>query len=218
MGRTKEAELISAVLMYAARCLAQGDHQALRSLNFGTREAEALRTLALSDLERLATVHGHCLHVALDRDSYWLVVGHLRRERELEDIQHALIRADAPFEMMRALFGLDSRAYTGQSSLAGVRPTVGRPPAPDEVTTHRLWDAWQARVAACHPDPLSPADYLVLHQETGISPRAIWQLTQGWSETEPSAQRPEGTFGGRRIDARTPDEEHRVVSMRPGTR
>jgi hypothetical protein len=215
MGRTKEAELTAAVLTYAARCLAEGDHQALRSLNFGTREVEALRSLVLTDLERLGNVHGHCLHVALERESYWLVVGHLRRERELEDIQHALIRADAPFEMMRALFGLDSRAYTGQRSLAGVRPTVGRPPTPDEVTAHRLWDAWQERLAASDSELLLPADYLTLHQETGISPRAIWQLIQDWSATELPGRRPLAAAGP--PDASTRDGETKVVSMRPGT-
>ncbi len=184
MSRTKEAELTVAVLIYATRCLAEGDHPALRSLNFGTREAEALRGLALADLERLAAVHGHCLEVQLDRESYWRVIQHLGRERTLEDIQHALIRADAPFEMMRALFGLDARAYTGQCNLAGVRPTVGRPAAPDDAASHRLWPAWQARLAARQPEPLAPADYLALHEETGISPRAIWHLVQGWLEEE----------------------------------
>lgn len=34
MDGTKEADLITAILMYAIRCLAEGDHAALRSMNF----------------------------------------------------------------------------------------------------------------------------------------------------------------------------------------
>ena len=43
MEGTKEADLITAVLMYALRCLAEGDQVALRNMNFGPREIEALR-------------------------------------------------------------------------------------------------------------------------------------------------------------------------------
>ncbi len=132
MDRTKEAELIGAVLTYAVRCLAEGDQAALHSLNFGTREAAALRDFTLTDLQRFGAVHGHCLDIRLNRESYWLIVEHLRRERETEALQSALILADAPFEMMRAFFGLDSRTYARLRSLAGVRPVVGRPPTPDE--------------------------------------------------------------------------------------
>ena len=37
MERTKEADLVTAVLIYAMRCLAEGDHAALRDLHFGFR-------------------------------------------------------------------------------------------------------------------------------------------------------------------------------------
>ena len=143
MERTKEAELIGAVLTYAVRCLAEGDQAALHSLNFGTREAAALRDFTLTDLQRFGAVHGHCLDIRLNRESYWLIVEHLRRERETEALQSALILADAPFEMMRAFFGLDSRTYARLRSLAGVRPVVGRPPTPDESIAQRLWEAWK---------------------------------------------------------------------------
>lgn len=32
---TKESELVMAVLLYAIRCLAEGDQHALRGMNFG---------------------------------------------------------------------------------------------------------------------------------------------------------------------------------------
>ena len=42
MSATKEAELTTAVLLYAVRCLAEGDQHALRAMNFGAKEVEAL--------------------------------------------------------------------------------------------------------------------------------------------------------------------------------
>ena len=183
MDRTKEAELIGAVLTYAVRCLAEGDQAALHSLNFGTREAAALRDFTLTDLQRFGAVHGHCLDIRLNRESYWLIVAHLRRERETEALQSALILADAPFEMMRAFFGLDSRTYARLRSLAGVRPVVGRPPTPDESVAQRLWEAWKTHPIGERSPAPTPADYLSLHQETGIPLRAIWQLTREWSRS-----------------------------------
>ncbi len=50
MDGTKESDLITAVLMYAIRCLAEGDQAALRNMNFGPREIEALREMNLADL------------------------------------------------------------------------------------------------------------------------------------------------------------------------
>jgi len=55
MDGTKESDLITAVLMYAIRCLAEGDQAALRNMNFGPREIEALREMNLADLYRVAT-------------------------------------------------------------------------------------------------------------------------------------------------------------------
>ena len=39
---TKEADLVTAVLLYAMRCLAEGDQYALRGMRFGPQEVEAL--------------------------------------------------------------------------------------------------------------------------------------------------------------------------------
>ncbi|MFT6665079.1 MAG: hypothetical protein ACJA05_001935, partial [Porticoccus sp.] len=42
MSSNKEADLTTAVLLYAMRCLAEGDQQALRAMNFGPKELDAL--------------------------------------------------------------------------------------------------------------------------------------------------------------------------------
>ena len=176
MSRTKEADLVSAAFLYAARCLAEGDSHALRHLNFGTREVEALRGLTVTDIERAATLRGHFLEIRLDREAYWQIIAHLERERAAEAVQHALIRADAPLEMLELLFGIGAREHAVLCALLGVRPSVGRPPGADEATTHRLWAAYQARIGEGSSGPLAPADYLALHRETGAPLRTIGAL------------------------------------------
>ena len=50
MDGSKETELVMAVLLYAVRCLLEGDQAALRDMNFGPKEIDALREMKLADL------------------------------------------------------------------------------------------------------------------------------------------------------------------------
>jgi hypothetical protein len=181
MGATKEADLITAVLLYAIRCLADGDHGALRAMNFGPKEIEALRGMNLADLARFESLRAHCLEVGLNRPIYWTVVAHLRRERAAEALQQDLIKADAPFEMMQTFFGLSSREYTRLRRVLAAAPAVGRPPEADEASQQNLWAAWTRRRKNTDADLLTPEAYLELHRETGIGLRAVWTLTRRWS-------------------------------------
>ena len=179
---TKESELVMAVLLYAIRCLAEGDYHALRSMNFGPEEVAGLRDINLADLYRAGSLQAHCLSIRLNRSVYWPMLNHLRREREVEKIQHDLIQADAPLEMMRSLFGVGSREYTRLRRLLTVDPAIGRPPEPDETTSHALWRAWSARMSEDPDTPLAPEDYLELGAESGASMRTVWSLTRRWDE------------------------------------
>jgi hypothetical protein len=182
MQGTKESDLVTAVLRYAMRCLAEGDQIALRNMNFGPREIEALREMTLADLYRVESLRAHCLKIALNREVYWPMVDHLRRQREAEETEQALIAADAPLDMIQTLFGLGSKEYSRLRRTLSVDPSVGRPPDADEQSTHLLWHAWDRRVDGEDNDLLSAAEYLELHTETGVSMRAIWNLTQRWSQ------------------------------------
>ena len=182
MQATKESDLVTAILMYALRCLAEGDQIALRNMNFGPREIEALRAMTLADLYRVESLRAHCLRIALNRDVYWPMMDHLRQQRETEETEQALIAADAPLEMMQTLFGLGAKEYSRLRRTLSVAPSIGRPPEPDEDSTHRLWHAWEQRVDSEEHDPLPAAGYLELYAETGVSMRAIWNLTQRWSQ------------------------------------
>src|SRR5210317_978429 len=166
MDGTKEADLVTAVLMYAMRCLAEGDQAALRNMNFGVKEIEALREMRVADLYRVESLRAHCLEIALNRQVYWPMIDHLSEQRAMEDTIQALILADAPQEMMQVLFGLNQRDYTRLRRTLLVDPTVGRPPELDEASSHRLWEAWSDRVDGEASGLLIPEQYLAIHGET----------------------------------------------------
>ena len=182
MESTKESDLVTAVLLYAMRCLAEGDHVALHNMKFGPREIEALRAMNLSDLYRIESLRAHCLDIALNRQVYWPMIEHLRVQRESEETLQSLIAADAPHDMLLSLFGLNARDYGRLRRTLSVNPSVGRPPEADEASSHRLWRAWSARVDGQATGLLAPADYLELHRETEVPMRAIWSLTQRWAQ------------------------------------
>ena len=190
---TKESELVMAVMLYAIRCLSENDQHALRNMNFGPEEVAALRGLNLADLYRAGSLQAHCLDIRLNRDVYWPMLAHLRRERESEELQRDLIQADAPLEMMRSLFGLGSREYTRLRRMLTVEPAVGRPPEPDEETAHRLWRALATRMQTDTDNGTDPGVYLAVHHETGASLRAVWNLAQRmveYGDVYAPAQRP----------------------------
>jgi hypothetical protein len=182
MEGTKEADLVTAVLMYAMRCLAEGDQAALRHMNFGVKEIEALREMRVADLYRVESLRAHCLEIALNRQVYWPMIDHLGEQRVMEDMIQALIIADAPQEMMQVLFGLNQRDYTRLRRTLSVDLAIGRPPELDEASSHRLWEAWSDRVDGEESGLLIPEQYLAIHGETGLSMRAIWNLTQRWAQ------------------------------------
>ena len=180
MNSTREADLVSAVLMYAIRCLAECDWAALRNMKFGPKEIEALREMSMADLYRLESLRGHCLAITLDRLAFWQMIEHLRGQRESEEALQSLIAADAPQEMMQVLFGLKPRMYSRLRRHLSVEPSVGRPAEPDDASADRLWEAWSRRLEGEQGEP-TPSTYLEIHRETGIPMRAIWNLTQRWS-------------------------------------
>ena len=182
MEGTKEADLVTAVLMYAMRCLAEGDQAALRHMNFGVKEIEALREMRVADLYRIESLRAHCLEIALNRQVYWPMIEHLSEQRALEDTVQTLIITDAPQEMMQVLFGLNQRDYTRLRRTLSVDLAIGRPPELDQASSHRLWEAWSTRVEGEASGLLIPEEYLTIQAETDLSMRAIWNLTQRWAQ------------------------------------
>ena len=203
---TKEADLVTAVLLYAMRCLAEGDQHALRAMQFGPQEIEALRELNLADLYRVGSLQAHCLAISLDREVFWPMIAHLRATREAEELQRDLIEADAPRDMMRSLFGVGSREYTRLRRMLALEPAVGRPPEPDEETSHKLWRALSAHVQPDADEPLDPKLYLTVHKESGAPMRAIWNLAQRWLD-----------YGDVYVGADQPSAAKKPAVAEPGT-
>jgi len=179
----KEFELTQAVLRYVASCLSEGDWSALRDMGIGPKEAEALMTISLSELTNLERkLAGHVLRVELDREAFWTVMDQIRREAELQQLRMKLIRLDAPADMMQALFGMGVKEYTSARRVIGAPPGVGRPPEPSEDQARAVWLAW--RKLGQEPGLAPPEVWIDLAEETSLSLRLIWRVTQRWFGTE----------------------------------
>jgi Protein of unknown function (DUF2857) len=179
MSASKEAELVTAVMLYAVRCFAEGDLHALKEMNFGPKELGALREISMSDLFRARELTTHCLQVRLNREIYWPMLDHLRREREAEGLQRELVQADAPLEMLQALFGTGAHEYTRLRRMLTLEPAFGRTPEADEAQATALWAAWKSLIIEPTVE-LTAMHYLNLHHSTGISLRIIWNQVQRW--------------------------------------
>lgn len=180
--KTKEGELMAAVMLYAARCRSEGDLPALRGMGFGPAELEALETLNLGDLQRAGTLSAHCLKIRLDGSLFRRLIELVADMREDEALQHALIRADAPWEMMRALFGMAGRDYTRLRRALNVESGVGRPAELDDELANRLWSALRGRLRADRERPLEPAEFLAVRAECGVPLRALWSYARRWAK------------------------------------
>ena len=63
-----------------------------------------------------------------------------------------------------------------------VETISGRPPEPSEEETQTLWDTWKQRIEGREERSLLGEDYLAMHEESGITLRAIWSQTRRWTE------------------------------------
>ncbi|MDE0223715.1 MAG: STY4526/YPO1902 family pathogenicity island replication protein [Gammaproteobacteria bacterium] len=172
---------MAAVMLYANRCLGEGDLLALRGMGFGPLELEALGTLNLGDVQRAGALSAHCLEVRLDGALFRRVVDLLADMRKKEELQRSLIRADAPSDMMRALFGMASREYTQLRHVLDVESGVGRPADLDDDMENRLWSVLRGRLRADLERPLEPHEFLAVRDECGVSLRALWTYARRWA-------------------------------------
>ena len=181
---TKEGALVSAVMLYAMRCVVEGDTLALQHMQFGKKEIDALRELSLHDLYRAESFKAHCLKISLNRQVFWPLMAALKREQKTEAALSELIEQDAPFDMMQVLFGLSNREYSTRRRHLPASLGQGRPALPEPDKEEALFDVWQTKVRERESVELPAQDYVDMHVQTGISHRAIWQLTRLWSDEE----------------------------------
>ena len=179
---TKEGELLVAVMLYAARCLGEGDLPALRGMGFGPSELDGLATMKLGDLQRAGTLSAHCFSIRLDGSLFRRVIERATEMREEEELQRELIQADASWDMMRALFGMANREYTRLRRALDVEDGVGRPAELDDDMQNRLWCTLRGRLRADRERPLEPREFLAVRAEFGVPLRALWILAHRWAE------------------------------------
>ena len=194
----KDADLLTAGFVYVARCLVEGDTDALRRMGLGWPELRALNRLGLGDLLRLVrqASAGPFLELRFDRSAFQRQLERLEARRQTEDRLLALLQGDAPQAMLHDLFGTTLKEYYGYRQLLGLGPCAERRPrAPDDATLRAVRQAWQAQGLDRSAEVPQPEQYLALHQATGISLRTIWPLAREWTANRaprPSAPSAEG--------------------------
>ena len=182
MQRSKESDLTISALLFAMRCVAEGDLGTLARMRFGADEVEALKQLSIADLYRADSLSAHCLNISLDRDVYWPLVNHLKRNQVMESTIGALIAADAPKEVLGKYFGMGSREFVARRKAIGLFSGVGRPANLTEAEAQELWDAIQELGLSSEVDALKADEILQLHQVTGFPIRSIWRALRTWEE------------------------------------
>lgn len=171
-----EYEITHAVIRYALRCMRDSNWHALREMGFGCKECEALNKLALADLAALETrIQGHVLKIELNQRLFWAALDEVKREAtELQD-RIDLIKRDAPADMMLSLYGIGDKEYARLRRRHGIPTGVGRPLELDPDTVHTL-----SEILTRYQRTPTPADWLVVAEESGLGLRAIWREYRRW--------------------------------------
>ena len=173
---TPEYEITHAAIRYAIQCMQESNWHALREMGFGPRECEAIANLTLADLSALEKrIHGHVLKVQLDAGLLWQALDDIKQKSTEQHTLTDLIQRDAPAEMMHALFGMGEKTYTRMRRHHQVSTGVGRPSELHPDTIMKL-----SAVLDRFDSPLSPADWVVAADESGLTLRTLWREYRRW--------------------------------------
>lgn len=184
-SRTKEAELNFHVFVYLGRCVAEGDYQALRDIGCGLEEAAFIEQIRLPDLLALAATRAHALNVHFNRESMPWLREHMRRRRNRETLKTELLRAEAPFELMRQLFGMSAKEYAAARITLGQPSGRGRPALSGERDEQRLWQLWVLFAKPDRPQRLRREDqWLIIGRELDSTVRAAWSVIHTWGQDD----------------------------------
>ncbi|GAC1626360.1 MAG: hypothetical protein NVS9B10_14200 [Nevskia sp.] len=182
--RSKENDLVFAVLSYASRCVAEGDLHAFRDLGFQIDDIGVIERLSLAELQLLSTSRSHAINVSLDREAWGWLLKRVRRQRSRDALALALIRHDAPKAMMASLFGTTDRDYAMRREACGITETIagGRPPSANEDDERHLWELWVRLARPDAPQQLRADDlWLVIAKEGRPPIRTAWNAIQKWA-------------------------------------
>ena len=170
----KAGDFVLALVVYTMRCIEEGETERLVRMGFGAAEIEELAALRFGDIQRMERLESHCLDIKVDRLAFADMIRRIRSDGRNQEWEHRLIRADAPLDMMRSLYGTGSREYTRLRQLYDVSST-GRPREPTEDEEARLWPVLARRFEASEDGVLPPIDYIAVSEELGIPLRTVWR-------------------------------------------
>jgi hypothetical protein len=206
--RSKEGELNYALFVFATRCLAEGDVEALRQIGFDPEDITVLDQLRIADLHALTAARANAINVSVDRSAFQRLIDNLYRRRTRERLKRELLRLDAPLPLMTALFGMNARQYTSQRDSIGITVGIGRPTSMLETDSEaRLWRLWVLFADANNPARLRHDDlWLIIGRELPMELRSCWFAIQEWTNDPVSLK----TFDANRLtlrDDELPTEE-----------
>ena len=144
-----------ALVLYAMRCIEDGETKKLIQMGFGPEEVQELAALRFGDVGRIERLESHCLDIKVDRRAFSDMIGRIRADSQSQEWEHRMIRADAPLDMMRNLFGTGSREYARLRQLYEVS-SVGRPREPTNEEEERLWPVLTRRIESWAPTGFLP--------------------------------------------------------------
>jgi hypothetical protein len=171
-----EYEITHAAIRYALQCVLDGNWHTLREMGFGCKECEALSNLTLADLAALERrLSGHILKIELNHSLFWAALAQVKRETTERQTRIALIKRDAPADMMRAIYGIGDKEYTRLRRHHDVPSGVGRPL---ELDPDAVWAL--SEILNRYKQVLTPADWLSIADESGIGLRTIWREHKRW--------------------------------------
>ena len=170
----KAGDFVVALVIYAMRCAEDGETDTLARMGFGPKEVASLAGLRLADLKRIEQLRSHFLDIKVDRAAFADLIRRIRGDGFSTEWEHTLVRAEAPFDMMRCLFGTAHRRYTYLRRLFRVS-RAGRPRQPTEAQTAAVWRLIVRRLRECDREVLLPADYLDISQQCGVPLSTVWR-------------------------------------------
>lgn len=170
----KAGDFVMALVVYAMRCVEDGETDKLLRMGFGPAEVEELASLRLADIQRLARLESHCLDIKVDRSAFADMIRCIRSDGRSEEWEHRMARADASRDMMRSLFGTSDREYAKLRELYAVSSN-GRPREPTPEQEECLWRALSRRLGATGDCVLPAGEYVAISEELGIPLRIVWR-------------------------------------------
>ena len=170
----KAGDFVVALVIYAMRCVEDGETDTLERMGFGPAEVASLAGLRFGDLKRIEKLRSHFVDIRVDRAAFADVIRRISGDGLSTEWEHELIRADAPRDMMRSLFGTSDRSYTKLRQLFGVS-SVGRPREPTEAESAELWQMIARRQREFRRETFLPADYVAISQQCDLPLRTVWR-------------------------------------------